>query len=78
MEHHLHGCRQAVAASGHWQVRQHIFQHYAHIISILVTAANAAFQSTRTREPYHTSALTGEEWVLELICGHPQILRRDP
>ncbi|KAF8876768.1 hypothetical protein BD779DRAFT_1412298, partial [Infundibulicybe gibba] len=22
-------------------------------------------------EPYHTSALTGEDWVIELLCGHP-------
>jgi hypothetical protein len=28
-------------------------------------------QSLYLREPYHTSALSGEAWVLELLCGHP-------
>ena len=26
-------------------------------------------------EPYHTSALLGEEWVMELITGHPERIR---
>lgn len=26
-------------------------------------------------EPYHTSALTGHAWVLELIAGHPDRIR---
>jgi hypothetical protein len=26
-------------------------------------------------EPYHTSALTGQEWVMELIVGHPERIR---
>jgi hypothetical protein len=27
------------------------------------------------KEPYHTSILTGEGWVLELIAGHPERIR---
>ena len=27
--------------------------------------------------PYHTSALTGEMWVLELINGHPERIRNE-
>jgi hypothetical protein len=27
------------------------------------------------KEPYHTSALTGEGWVLELLSGHPERIR---
>ncbi|KAG1799995.1 uncharacterized protein BJ212DRAFT_1287760, partial [Suillus subaureus] len=26
-------------------------------------------------EPYHTSALTRQEWVIELILGHPDHIR---
>ena len=29
------------------------------------------------REPYHTSALSGEAWVLELLCGHPDQIRTE-
>ena|ERR1700683_258128 len=29
-------------------------------------------QSVRTQEPYHTSILTGEGWVLELLSSHPK------
>jgi hypothetical protein len=28
-----------------------------------------------TREPYHTSILTGEGWVLELLAGHPKCIQ---
>jgi hypothetical protein len=26
-------------------------------------------------EPYHTSILTGDAWVIELLTGHPQRIR---
>ena len=29
------------------------------------------------KTPYHTSALTGEMWVLELINGHPEQIRNE-
>ena len=28
--------------------------------------------STYDKTPYHTSALMGEMWVTELLCGHPE------
>jgi hypothetical protein len=28
-----------------------------------------------TKTPYHTSALSGKNWVLELINGHPECIR---
>jgi hypothetical protein len=47
-------------------------QQYAVLfLSILLTATAAILQSLETREPYHTSILTGEGWVLELLAGHP-------
>ncbi|KAF8808877.1 hypothetical protein BYT27DRAFT_7058906, partial [Phlegmacium glaucopus] len=27
------------------------------------------------REPYHTSILTGQGWVMELLAGHPRRIR---
>ena len=29
----------------------------------------------RTPQPYHTSALSGEAWLIELILGHPHRIR---
>ncbi|KIM62366.1 hypothetical protein SCLCIDRAFT_43881, partial [Scleroderma citrinum Foug A] len=29
----------------------------------------------RTPQPYHTSALSGEVWLIELILGHPDRIR---
>ena len=28
-------------------------------------------------KPYHTSALTGERWVIELLAGHPERIRNE-
>ena len=33
--------------------------------------------STYDKTPYHTSALTGEIWVLELLNGHPEHIRSE-
>ncbi|KAJ8579750.1 hypothetical protein M405DRAFT_707804, partial [Rhizopogon salebrosus TDB-379] len=35
------------------------------------------FLSTPTRIPYHTSALSGEAWVLELITDHPNHIQNN-
>ena len=44
-------------------------QQYAVLfLSIILTATAAILQSLETREPYHTSILTGEGWVLELLA----------
>ena len=51
------------------------------IISLCLSVTLNAFTSLqtqsarRTREPYHTSILTGEEWVIELLTGHPKRIR---
>jgi hypothetical protein len=45
-------------------------------MSAVLNALAAILQFT-VREPmlYHTSALSGEAWVLELIAGHPERMR---
>ncbi|EGO04812.1 hypothetical protein SERLA73DRAFT_27888, partial [Serpula lacrymans var. lacrymans S7.3] len=35
------------------------------------------FLSTTVPIPYHTSLLTGEAWVCELINGHPDQIRHN-
>ena len=47
------------------------------IVSLLMAAiaivlATDEEQLAWVRLPYHTSALTGEGWVMELLSGHPQ------
>ena len=59
----------------HWQRKQRIIRYAALVVSIILTATANILQSLYTREPYHTSALSGEAWVLELLCGHPDRIR---
>ena len=39
-------------------------------MSIILTATAALLQSMFTKEPYHTSILMGEGWVMELLAGN--------
>ena len=56
-------------------LRQHLQQYAVLFLSIIMTATAAVLQSLETREPYHTSILTGEGWVMELLSGHPGWIR---
>jgi hypothetical protein len=59
------------------EVHQRILRYVALLISILLTATHAILQDSLPKdpEPYHTSTLSGEEWVIELIVGHPERIR---
>jgi len=58
------------------QIRRRLYQFVVLFLSIVVTATTAVVQSLEGgREPYHTSALTGEGWVMELLGGHPDRIR---
>jgi hypothetical protein len=54
-----------------------LYQYITLFISILLTAFTGVLQmeSANTRRPYHTSILTGEGWVMELLSGHPNRIR---
>ena len=65
------------SALSHWNRRQWIIRYAALIISIIISATANILQSMYVREPYHTSALSGEAWVLELLCGHPNRIRTE-
>jgi hypothetical protein len=53
------------------QIRRRLHQFVVLFLIIIVTATAAVLQSVEGREPYHTSILTGEGWVMELLGGHP-------
>ena len=60
--------------AAHIQMRRRLHQLIIIFLSIIVTATAAVVQlldSNPGREPYHTSILTGEGWVMELLGGHP-------
>lgn len=60
-----------------WHRRQRVIRYAALIVSIIISATANILQSVYVREPYHTSALSGEAWVLELLCGHPNRIRTE-
>jgi hypothetical protein len=41
----------------------------------MLTAIASLLESVYICDPYHTSALTGEAWVVELLSGHPERMR---
>jgi hypothetical protein len=56
---------------------QRIRRYAALFISIILTATAVLVDSlfTQVKEPYHTSILTGEGWIMELLSGHPNRIR---
>ena len=63
---------EAARQAGHKLAMCRLYQYITLFISILLTALTGILneESTRTQEPYHTSILTGEGWVMELLEGH--------
>jgi len=47
------------------------------VINIIVAAAQMYAGPLYNKTPYHTSILTGEMWVQELIAGHPKRIRTE-
>jgi hypothetical protein len=59
------------------RARTQCIQRYAtlFISIILITTAVLVDSLFTAREPYHTSILTGEGWVMELLSGHSNCIR---
>ena len=59
------------------QVLQNLFHYIALFVGVLVTGATSLLLADYPQEPqaYHTSILTGEGWVRELLAGHPERIR---
>ena len=62
--------------TAHIQIQWRLHQMVVLFLSIIVTATAAVVQLLEHpgREPYHTSILTGEGWVMELLGGHPDCI----
>jgi hypothetical protein len=55
---------------------QRLYHNIALFAAILLHGVTSLLLlSLAEREPYHTSILTGEGWVMELLAGHPKRIR---
>ena len=62
------------------QERQRLIaQAAAAVLNVTVTGALPCLESDPlyNKTPYHTSTLTGADWVRELLDGHPQRIRNE-
>ena len=59
-----------------WQLLQKLFHYITLFVSVLVTGATSLLLSDFPWKwlEYHTSILTGEGWVRELLVGHPKCI----
>jgi hypothetical protein len=59
------------------EIRRRLRQYAILFASIIFTATASILASVYRKEPepYHTSILTGEGWVMELLAGHPDRIR---
>ena len=56
----------------HQQVRKMTFMAAFTMANIVATAALVYTDPLYNKLPYHTSALSGADWVQELLSGHPE------
>ena len=53
-------------------------QNMAHLFSlfirVIILNLVAIIQAQYLKQPWHTSMLTGQMWVLELLAGHPECI----
>ena len=54
---------------------QRLHHYISLFVAILLTGTSSLLMSLFEREPYHTSILTGQGWVMELLDGHPERIR---
>src|SRR5882762_7344743 len=59
-------------AAQHREIQLRLSRIAALIVTILVTNLVALLRSRYFKEPWHTSILTGQMWVMELLMGHPE------
>ena len=63
-------------------IQRHLaFQHMARLFSlfirVIILNVAAIIRARYLKQPYHTSILTGQMWVLELLAGHPERIRTE-
>lgn len=54
--------------------RHCLLQYIALVMSLIICATDNIMETIMQKdpEPYHTSILSGEGWVIELLTGHPE------
>ena len=61
----------------HQHVRKMMFMAAFTMANIVATAALIYADPLYNKVPYHTSALSGADWVRELLDGHPERIRNE-
>ena len=58
-------------------IQQRLTKVITLLVSIILAAVSSILESVyaQTPEPYHTSALSGYSWLMELLTGHPERIR---
>jgi hypothetical protein len=57
------------------EMRRRIHRIVLLVVSIILSATASIIETIYSRHQYHTSALSGYAWVLELLTGHPERIR---
>src|ERR1700737_3514921 len=61
----------------HQHIRKMMFAAAFTVTNIVATAALIYANPLYNKVPYHTSALSGADWVRELLGGHPERIRSE-
>lgn len=59
----------------HMQRRKLLFQIMGILVNTVIAAIIVFTNPLYNKQAYHTSALSGAGWVLELLEGHPEHIR---
>jgi hypothetical protein len=57
------------------RILQRLHHYIALFVAIILNSTSTLLLSLTEPEPYHTSILTGEGWVIELLAGHSERIR---
>jgi hypothetical protein len=58
-----------------YDARRQLFIHILKLLHLLLVTLFEILSGIPSRTPYHTSALSGYQWILELIYGHPERIK---
>ena len=59
------------------RIQEQILRFVAYFINVLIPAFTQIIRRHYVKQPYHTSILTGQGWVDELVHGHPLRIRTE-
>jgi hypothetical protein len=59
------------------RIQEQILRFVAYFINVLIPAFIQIIRQRYVKQPYHTSILTGQGWVDELVLGHPLRIRTE-